>query len=59
MAADEVSAAIASLFSQYGGEYQAMAAQAVAFHGQFTTHHGGQRGFVYWHRGGQCGGRYG
>src|SRR5262249_47454426 len=36
MAADEVSAAITSLFSQYGAEYQELAAQAAAFHDQFT-----------------------
>src|SRR6478735_454908 len=35
-AADEVSAAITSLFSRFGGEYQALAAEAEAFHDQFT-----------------------
>jgi hypothetical protein len=35
-AADEVSAAIAKLFGQYGQEYQAVVAQAAVFHGRFT-----------------------
>ncbi|KZS67312.1 hypothetical protein A4G27_19775 [Mycobacterium kansasii] len=35
-AADEVSAAITSLFSGYANEYQALSAQAVAFHEQFV-----------------------
>jgi hypothetical protein len=35
-AADEVSAAIAGLFGQYGREYQAVVAQAAVFHGRFT-----------------------
>jgi hypothetical protein len=34
-AADEVSAAIAHLFSQYAGDYQTVAGQAAAFHHQF------------------------
>jgi len=36
-AADEVSAAITKLFDLYGLEHQAVAAQAAAFHGQFTA----------------------
>src|ERR1700758_455331 len=35
-AADEVSAAIAKLFGQYGQEYQAVVAQAAVFHSRFT-----------------------
>jgi hypothetical protein len=35
-AADEVSAAIAQLFSQHAQDYQAVAAEAAAFHGQFV-----------------------
>ena len=35
-AADEVSTAIAALFSQYAQDYQKLAAQAAAFHDQFT-----------------------
>src|SRR4051794_976048 len=35
-AEDEVSAAIAGLFSRYGAGYQALASQAAAFHDQFT-----------------------
>jgi PE-PPE domain/PE family len=35
-AKDEVSAAIASLFSDHGAAYQAVSAQAAAFHQQFT-----------------------
>jgi hypothetical protein len=35
-AADEVSAAIAKLFGQYGQEYQAAGAQAAVFHSRFT-----------------------
>ncbi|ORW95356.1 PE family protein [Mycobacterium sp. IEC1808] len=35
-AQDEVSAAIANLFGAYGTEYQALLAQAVGFHSQFT-----------------------
>jgi hypothetical protein len=35
-AADEVSASIAHLFSQHAADYQAMAAQAAAFHEQFV-----------------------
>ncbi|QNI06159.1 PE family protein [Mycobacterium kubicae] len=35
-ASDEVSAAIASLFSSYGQEYQALSAQAAAFQEQFV-----------------------
>jgi hypothetical protein len=35
-AADEVSAAIASLFAAYGRQYQALNAQAAAFHTQFV-----------------------
>ncbi|WP_142995483.1 PE family protein, partial [Mycobacterium persicum] len=34
--ADEVSATIASLFSQHAAEYQALSAQVVAFHSQFV-----------------------
>ncbi|MEY8017670.1 PE family protein [Mycobacterium sp. HUMS_12744610] len=36
MAADEVSAAIASVFGQQGQEFQALVAKAAAFHDQFT-----------------------
>ncbi|MCV7124912.1 PE family protein, partial [Mycobacterium lacus] len=36
-AADEVSTAIAALFSQHAKEYQALAGRAAAFHDQFTT----------------------
>ncbi|MCV7099585.1 PE family protein [Mycobacterium palustre] len=35
-AEDEVSAAIANLFADYGREYQALVSQAAAFHTQFT-----------------------
>ena len=35
-AGDEVSAAIASLFSGHGQAYQALSAEAAAFHGQFV-----------------------
>ena len=35
-AADEVSAAISSLFENYAGEYQALSAGAAAFHNQFV-----------------------
>src|SRR5271170_3571209 len=35
-AEDEVSAAIAALFSSHGQEYQAVSAQAAAFHDQFA-----------------------
>ena len=35
-AADEVSAAIATLFGSYGHEYRALIAQAAAFHAQFA-----------------------
>ena len=35
-AEDEVSAAIASLFSSHGQEFQAISAQAAAFHSQFV-----------------------
>jgi PE-PPE domain/PE family len=35
-AEDEVSAAVANLFGRYGQEYQAVIAQAAAFHSQFT-----------------------
>jgi hypothetical protein len=35
-AQDEVSAAIASLFSNYGQQYQALSAQAAAFHAEFA-----------------------
>lgn len=35
--ADEVSAAIRGLFAQYGSDYQALAAQAAAFHTQFVA----------------------
>src|SRR5690242_18735564 len=35
-AGDEVSAAIASLFSQHGQQYQALSAQAEAFHVRFV-----------------------
>ena len=34
--ADEVSAAIAGLFSSHGQDFQALSAQASAFHGQFV-----------------------
>src|SRR5262249_39234999 len=37
-AADEVSASIAHLFSAHAANYQAMAAQAAAFNGQFVQH---------------------
>ncbi|OOK69211.1 PE family protein [Mycobacterium kansasii] len=36
-AADEVSTAIATLFSQYAKNYQVVAGQAAAFHDQFTN----------------------
>ncbi|MGV7795974.1 PE family protein, partial [Mycobacterium kansasii] len=36
-AADEVSAAVASLFSGYGREYQALSARVWAFHDQFAA----------------------
>ncbi|ODR15805.1 hypothetical protein BHQ23_32205 [Mycobacterium gordonae] len=36
-AADEVSAAIAALFSQHAQGYQVIAGQAAAFHDQFTA----------------------
>ena len=35
-AEDEVSAAIASLFSSYGQQYQALSARAAAFHAEFA-----------------------
>ena len=35
-AGDEVSAAIASLFSSHGQQFQAISAQAAAFHAQFV-----------------------
>ena len=35
-ASDEVSAAIASVFSGYGKEFQALSAQAAGFHAQFV-----------------------
>ena len=35
-AQDEVSAAIASLFSDYGQQYQALSARAAAFHAEFA-----------------------
>lgn len=35
-AGDEVSAAIAALFSSHGQQYQAMSAQAAAFHARFV-----------------------
>jgi hypothetical protein len=35
-AEDEVSAAVASLFSSYGQEYEALSARAAAFHSQFV-----------------------
>jgi hypothetical protein len=37
-AADEVSTGIAQLISQHAASYQAMAAQAAAFNGQFVQH---------------------
>ena len=37
-AADEVSASTAHLFSQHAQDYQALAGQASAFHGQFVQH---------------------
>ncbi|OBH02035.1 MULTISPECIES: PE family protein [unclassified Mycobacterium] len=37
-AADEVSAAVAGLFSRAAQEYQALAGQAAAFHEQFVQH---------------------
>ena len=37
-AADEVSANIAHLFSRHAANYQALAAQAAAFQGQFVQH---------------------
>jgi hypothetical protein len=37
-AADEVSAAVAQLFSQHAQGYQALAGQAAAFHDQFVQH---------------------
>jgi hypothetical protein len=36
-AGDEVSAAIAALFGAHGQQYQAISAQAAAFHDQFTS----------------------
>ena len=36
-AGDEVSAAIASLFSSHGQAFQALSAQAEAFHAQFVS----------------------
>ena len=36
-AEDEVSAAIAAMFSAYGQGYQALSAHAVAFHSQFVA----------------------
>jgi PE family len=39
-AADEVSAGIAQLFSQHAQDYQALAAQAAAFHEDFVHHLG-------------------
>ncbi|WP_425271207.1 PE family protein [Mycobacterium gastri] len=36
-AGDEVSAAIAALFSGHAQEYQALSAQAAAFHSQFVA----------------------
>jgi hypothetical protein len=36
-AADEVSASIADLFSQYGAEFQALGGRASAFHDQFVS----------------------
>ncbi len=35
-AGDEVSTAIASLFTSHGAQYQALSAQAAAFHAQFV-----------------------
>ena len=35
-AADEVSVAVAKLFSAYAAEYQAVSAQVAAFHQMFT-----------------------
>ena len=37
-AGDEVSAAIASLFSGHGQQFQALSAQAAAFHAHFGRH---------------------
>ena len=37
-AADEVSASIAHTFSRHAQDYQALAVQAAAFHGQFAQH---------------------
>lgn len=37
-AADEISAGIGQLFSQYGRQYQAVAAQAATLHDQFVRH---------------------
>jgi hypothetical protein len=36
-ASDEVSVAIASLFGNFGQEFQGLSAQAQAFHAQFVT----------------------
>jgi len=67
-AGDEVSAAIASLFSGHGQAYQALSAEAAAFHGQFVRALSGAGPRIRWPRRpmprrcrpfGPCGRRYG
>ncbi len=53
-AGDEVSAAIASLFSSHGQEYQALSAQASVFHAEFVRALTGAGGSVCDGRGGEC-----
>nr|WP_276579149.1 PE family protein [Mycobacterium gordonae] len=46
-AADEVSAAVASLFSEHGREYQLLSAQLMGYHDQFTqTLNSGAHGYA-------------
>ena len=45
-AADEVSAAVAALFGEYGQEFQALSAQVSAFHAQFVQALSGAQGLV-------------
>src|SRR5947209_6394448 len=46
-AGDEVSAAIATVFAQHASAYQALSAQAAAFHAQFVqTLNGGARAYA-------------
>lgn len=51
--ADEISAAVASLFASYGQSYQAISAQASAFHQSFVQALTGGRKRVCGHRGGR------